>query len=89
MKTEHEMRELVSDAFEEAGLVVGGLVAERCIEDDVVWSLVRSLDAIRERTLDRIDETARVQDSQSASPSGPRPHPAVEDFLQRVREGRS
>jgi hypothetical protein len=82
-----EVRTLVSELFEEEALVLGGLVATHAVDDELVWSLVRSLDVIRRRTLGRVDEGASPAIGEDApKPGVPRPHPAIEDFLKRIRE---
>ena len=84
MITESEVRALIADLFEEEALVIGRLVATYDIDDDLVWSLVRSLDVIRRRALSHIEQ-ATPEVPLSPEPMT-RPHPAVEDFLRRVHK---
>ena len=51
MITKAEAQDLINGLFEEEALVLGGLVALHEVEDDLVWRLVRNLDAIRGRAL--------------------------------------
>ena len=79
-----EAKQLINDLFEEEALVIGGLVAVHRVDDEIIWRLVKNLDAIRSKTLRRIED-------RSATDAGPagccdlRPHPAVEDFLIKLR----
>ena len=81
-----EARELVDAIFEEEALVIGGLVAVDDIEDDLVWRLVRSLDAIRRKALrsleDREPATSRAACGDGINLA---PHPAIEEFLLKIR----
>jgi len=86
MISEAEARELIVDLFEEEALVLGGLVAVHEVEDDMVWRLVRNLDVICRKALRRLD--AKNPSHGKGTPMGqldPKPHPAIEDFLQRLQ----
>jgi hypothetical protein len=86
MSARAELRELIDEIFEEEALVLGGIVAVHDVDDDLVWRLVRNLDSIRGRALRRIaaqepdppDEPPRVRPDL-------RPHPAIEEFLLKIR----
>lgn len=81
-----EARRLIADVFEEAALVLGGLLAVHRAEDDFVWRLVKSLDAIRCKAVRRIDECDARSGAEMTWPeSHLRPHPAIEDFLLKLR----
>jgi len=86
MITKAEAEDLINNVFEEEALVLGGLVALHDIEDDLVWRLVRNLDAIRSRTLRSLDDSD-FPDADEAGPRRPdlRPHPAIEEFLRKIR----
>ena len=86
MIAEAEVRQLVDDLFEEEALVIGGLVAVRRLDDELVWRLMKSFDIIRSRFLQRI-ENRDARDNAAASQPDLTPHPAIEDFLLRVRRG--
>lgn len=81
-----EARRLIGDVFEEVALVLGGLLAVHRAEDDFVWRLVKSLDVIRCKAVRRIDECDAGPGAEARRPETHlRPHPAIEDFLLKVR----
>lgn len=86
MITKTEAKELINGVFEEEALLIGGLVAVHKVEDDLVWRLLRSLDAIRRKTMHRLEE--KDPDDEGKVPKK-RPtfkrHPAVEEFLLGLR----
>jgi len=86
MLTKAEAKDLINDVFEEEALVLGGLVALHDIEDDLVWRLVRNLDAIRGRVLRSLKDS-EFPDADEPGPGRPdlRPHPAIEEFLLKIR----
>ena len=88
MISKTEVKDLINDLFAEAALVLGGLVALHKVEDDVVWRLVRSLDAIRRKFLRRLEDKD-PDDEGGGPPKRPnlKPHPAIEDFLLSLRRG--
>ncbi len=63
---------LLDAAIEQVTLLVGGLYAEDEIDSDLVWRMVGQLESIRDRMRDHV-----AQESDR--------HPAVEDFLFRLR----
>ncbi len=80
------VKEMIRDLFEEEALVIGGLVAVHDVEDDLVWRLIRNLDVIRARVLERLESHAPA--GRQADPVGdpaPKPHPAVAEFLARLQ----
>jgi len=79
-----EAKELLRDLFEEEALVIGGLVAVHEVEDDLVWRLMKSLDAIRTKVFRRLDETDPPDEPVAARPHL-EPHPAIEEFLLKLR----
>ncbi len=88
MVSNARVKEIVDDLFEEEALVIGGMAAVHELEDDLVWRLVRNLDDIRRKVLRRIDE--KVPDgvgANVASSPNSRRHPAVEEFLLRLKRG--
>ena len=86
MISKAEVKDLINDLFEEEALVLGGLVALHEVDDDVVWRLVRSLDAIRRKFLRRLEEKGPDDDGPPKRPNL-KPHPAIEDFLLSLRRG--
>lgn len=75
-----QTQQLIDRIFEEEALVLGGLAAERRVDDAVVWQLVRSFDSIRERAR-RVLEGEVAGDVPEAAD---RPHPAIEEFLAKL-----
>ena len=81
-----EVVELINALFEEAALLLGGLVAVHELEDDFVWRFVKNLDVIRDNALRSLDD--RKSTSDEATPTTGldlTPHPAIEDFLLKLR----
>ena len=86
MYSTSDVRDLIGDLLKEQALALGGLVAVHEIDDDLVWRLVKNLDAVRGRVFRRLDEDAPDPDEAASDPrSNLRPHPAIEDFLLRLR----
>lgn len=81
-----EARALLAEVFEETALVLGGLVAVDRVDDDFVWRFVRGLDVVRSKAVRRIED-CDAGPGASAAPgeSAFRPHPAIEDFLLKLR----
>jgi hypothetical protein len=75
MVSKEEFRDLIDDVFEEEALVFGGLVAIHDVDDEMVWRLMRNLDVIRRRTLGKLDDKE----------PNLKPHPAIEEFLAKMR----
>jgi hypothetical protein len=81
-----EARAVIDDLFEEEALIIGGLVALHSIEDEVIWRLIRSLDAIRRKALRRLaDEEPTDDDTSEPGEINRRPHPAIQEFLLKLR----
>ncbi|MCK6478606.1 MAG: hypothetical protein HUU06_01325 [Planctomycetaceae bacterium] len=78
-----EVQALIREVFEEEALLIGGLVAAHPVDDEFVWRLMRNLDALRRRILAAIGAPERP--SRPLEPRGAVPHPAVEEFLARLR----
>lgn len=84
-----EAKDLIDEVFEEEVLALGGLVATRAVDDELVWGIVRSFDVIRARALRRVRETAPAGRETDVSEEGAvsEPHPAIEVFLNKLRSG--
>lgn len=80
-------RQVIDEVFEEVGLALGGLVVLHDVEDDFVRGLVQCMDAIRAKTLRRIEDQAALGDRGGFTVGQARLHPAVERFLSRLRAG--
>lgn len=84
--TKAEARGLIAEVFEETALVLGGLVAVHQVDDDFVWRFIKSLDVVRCKAFRRIDERdATPGTDASEAESRLRPHPAIDDFLLKLR----
>ena len=84
--TRAQTRKLITEAFEETALVLGGLVAVHRVDDDFVWRFVKGLDAVCSKVLRRIDERDTAAEADTADGNSRlRPHPAIEDFLLKLR----
>jgi hypothetical protein len=88
MITKTETKELINDLCEEQALVIGGLVAVHKVDDDVVWRLIKNLDATRRKFLRRLEDKDPVDES-GDPPRRPhlKIHAAIEDFLLSLRRG--
>jgi len=85
MLSRDEAKDLLRDLFEEEALVIGGLVAIHDVEDDVVWRLMKGIDAIRAKTFRRLDETDPPDEPATTARPHLEPHPAIEEFLLKLR----
>ena len=86
MISEAEVKRLIDDVFEEEALLLGGLVAVHGLDDDFVWRYIKNLDVIRDNALGALDDSEPI--SVDVNPvRGPdlKPHPAIEDFLLKLR----
>lgn len=83
--TRSEARRLVLEVFEESVLMLGGLVAVHAVDDDFVWSLVKGLDAVCSKALRNVDHRDANESTAPDAESRLRPHPAIEDFLLKLR----
>ena len=86
MIAENDAADLINDLCEEVALAIGGLAAIYDIDEDLIWRLIKNLDAIRGKALRRVG----IRDPTDAgdSPTGGssfKPHPAIEDFLLKLR----
>ena len=84
MIEEREVRQLLSDLFEEQALVIGGLVATHHVGDAAVWSLMRAFDAIRHRALSRVECPAHTERYEDRGEPQVGRHPALEEYLRKV-----
>ncbi len=81
-----EARSLIDDIFREEALVIGGLAANHGLDDDLVWRLVRNLEAIRGRVLRRLDDEPPLDETEpEREHPSMKPHPAISDFLRCLR----
>lgn len=86
MFTGDQARELLDGVFQQEALVIGGLAATGEMEDELVWRLIRSLDSIRRESLRSLGEREDGSGPEDRKgPFQPEPHPAVEEFLLKIR----
>ena len=79
-------KQLVQQLLEEEALAIGGLLAVHEVDDEFVWQLFQSLDSIGEKYLaipgaDALNGLSKSFDT----PRKAQPHPAVAEFLARIR----
>jgi hypothetical protein len=88
MMTQAETKELIADLLEEETLLIGGLLAVHEVEDDFIWGLFRNLDVVRGKFILRIEAKYPLESevSQAREPDI-KPHPAIEEFLLKLRRG--
>lgn len=86
---EVDMRQVFDEMFEKMALMMGGLVAVGEVGDALAWKLIRALDATRRRAMRRLEERRTSKASVGGVRSvDVRPHPAIEEFLGRLRRER-
>jgi hypothetical protein len=85
MLTKAEVRELITDLFEEEALLIGGLIAVHRVDDDLVWPLVKNLDLIRGKFLRRLEQRELPDEAPLPLRRPLKRHPAIEDFLLSLR----
>ena len=86
MITKAEVRELITDLFEEEALLIGGLIAVHRVDDDLVWPLVKNLDLIRGKFLRRLEDRELPDEASIPLRHPLKRHPAIEDFLLSLRK---
>ncbi len=74
-------RQVLTWAFEEAALALGGTVASYPIPDEAVWDLARALDLIHERACGRCTGGEAL----SLDEADDDEHPAIIHLLSQVR----
>mgnify|MGYP001567635097 CR=1 FL=1 len=79
-----DLHQLISNLFEEEALLLGGIVALHPVGDDVIRKLVSGLDRLRARYLERLGADPG-RSPVPATGTGSAPHPAIEQFLRKVR----
>lgn len=84
MLSQHEVKLLINDIFEEEALIIGGMAVIKKIEDDNVVRIIRNFDLLRNKFLQKID-------AQSQSPEemylkdNQRLHPAIQEFIKKLK----
>ena len=81
-----DTKSLILDLLEEEALMLAGLIAVHPVDDEFVWRLFTSLDVIRRRFLRRLEaDHGERGENVEVEQAGSRPHPAIEEFLARLR----
>jgi hypothetical protein len=78
---------LVRAALDEIALLIGGAAALHRLDDDLVWTLMKRMDRVRVRLLRDLKGDFSSDQFEPPSPTPPRVHGAVEEFLVRNRAG--
>ncbi len=84
MISKEEAHDLILELFEEEALVIGGLVAVHEVDNDLVWRLMKNLDVLMEKSLTRLKN--RSDPVRSENKTDIKPHPAIEEFLEKLRK---
>jgi hypothetical protein len=88
MMTQAETKELIADLLEEETLLIGGLLAVHEVEDEFIWTLFRNLDVVRGKFIRRIEARRPFESELSQGQEDSlKPHPAIEEFLLKLRRG--
>jgi len=85
MLSKQKAKSLVLRIFEEEGLVIGGLAAINKFDDELLWRLMRNMDAILGKSLASINDNDKPSRVQPKRFSNVRPHPAIEEFLAKIK----
>ena len=85
MMSPSDVRTLVLDLLEEQTVLIGTLTAIHEVEEEFLWRLFRGFDSIRLKYVERTEDRAFELRPQPQERSGCVPHPAVEEFLSRLR----
>ena len=83
MVATRKAKELILQIFEEEALVIGGLAAMHGFDDELLWGLMRNLDVILGKALASLEENSPKR--QATHRTNVRPHPAVEEFLSKLK----
>lgn len=78
-------RQVLTGAFEEVTLALGGVVATYPIPDEAVWELARALDLIHERACARWGR-CEINQAAAAEEDDDTEHPAIVHLLRRLNE---
>lgn len=85
MLSKQKAKELILRIFEEEVLVIGGLAAMSKLDDELLWRLMRNLDAILGKALAAVNDNDTSHRAQLKRDSKVRPHPAIEEFLVKLK----
>ncbi len=75
----------VNDLCEEMALAIGGMAAVHHMDDELIWGLINRLEATRSKILRQLSDWNSVGRDPPETASTFRPHPAIEQFLLKLR----
>ena len=81
-----QVRQLLTEVFEHQALQLAGLAADGDLTDELTWQLVRVLDDSHRRAARRLRAITRGL-AIRATVVEATPHPAISEFLRRLRSG--
>ena len=85
MLSKQKAKELILRIFEEEVLVIGGLAAMSKFDDELLWQLMRNLDAILGKALATVNDNDNTHRAQLKRDARVRPHPSIEEFLVKLK----
>ena len=68
---------MISEFCRETALLIGSLITEYDVEEDLVWELCRNLDSLRIKYLGSLEDRKHAETV---------PHPAIQELLKKIRE---
>jgi len=77
MDVEKNPKELISGFCRETALLIGSLITEYDVEEELVWELCRNLDSLRLRYLGRLEDRKHAETV---------PHPAIQELLRKIKD---
>ena len=86
MISKAKAKRIIQEFFEEQVLVIGGLLPFHEVDDEFVWKLLKGLDVVRNSAIRQLSGSPPVPSyGDRLKKLSLAPHPAVEDFLGKVR----
>ena len=86
MLSEAKATKIIRELFEEQALMIGGLLPFFTVDDAFIWRLLKGLDVARIRAIRQLDGSSPILNyGDRRKKLTLSPHPAVEDFLSKLR----
>ncbi len=86
MVSEAKVKEMIRDLFEEEALMIGGLLPFHSVDDEFIWRLLKGLDVVRSGVIRQLNGSPAVLTyGKRLKKLALKPHPAIEDFLLKLR----
>lgn len=79
--------EVLRSTFEEIALIFASIAASHAMPERAVWAFLRRLDRLRVDTLRPLADQREAAHPAEPAVEALRVHPAVEEFVARLREG--